>query len=153
DPERARRHLVGDDRAGPDPGVVADRHGRDERGVDAAVDPFADRRAVLAAAVVVGGDRARAEVRAGADLGVADVGEVRHLRALADLRVLDLDERAGLGTLVQQRTGTQIGERADARAGTHLGAARIGVGDLDVVAERDVDQRRKRTDVATGADP
>ena len=62
----------------------------------------ADHRAVLAAAVVVGGDRAGADVRARADVGVADVGEVRDLGARADVGVLDLHERAGLGALVQR---------------------------------------------------
>src|SRR5437588_2099456 len=47
---------------------------------------------------VVGRDVARGDIRVLADLGVADVGEVRHLRASADLRVLDLDERARLRT-------------------------------------------------------
>jgi len=37
------------------------------------------------------------------DLGVAYVGEVRHLGAAADLRVLDLDERAGLRPLPHVR--------------------------------------------------
>ena len=47
---------------------------------------------------IVGRDVARGDIRVLADLGVADVGEVRHLRASADVRVLDLDERARLRT-------------------------------------------------------
>ena len=95
--ERARRHVVGHDRA---------RAGRRRRRRPRPARPatcwipvctsVADLGAVLVAAVVVGGDRAGADVRAGADLGVADVGEVRHLGALADLGVLHLDERADL---------------------------------------------------------
>ena len=42
--------------------------------------------AVLRDPVVVGEDRAGADVGALADLGVADVGQVRHLGAVADLR-------------------------------------------------------------------
>ena len=76
----------------------------------------ADRRAVLVDAVVVGGDRGGAEVRALADVGVADVGEVRDLGARADVGVLDLDERADLRALAQDGAGAQVGERADADA-------------------------------------
>ena len=67
----------------------------------------------LFVAVVVGGDRAGAEVGAGADLGVADVGEVRDLRALADLGVLDLDERADLAR--RPRGGCPAGGTRTAR--------------------------------------
>src|SRR3954468_21492760 len=102
DRERPGRDVVRDDRAGAGVRLVADRHRRDERGVDRRADVRADRRAVLVAPVVVGGDRGGAEVRAGPDVGVADVAQVRHLRALADVRVLDLDERARPGPLPQK---------------------------------------------------
>ena len=90
--------------------------GATKRRVDAAPHARADRRAVLVATVVVGGDRAGAEVGARPDVGVAEVGEVRHLRALADVGVLDLDERADLRAVAQHRAGAQVGERADADA-------------------------------------
>ena len=90
--EPARRHVVGHDRTRTGLGSVAELDRRDQRRVDARVHAVADLGPVLVDAVVVRGDRARAEVRVGADLGVADVGEVRHLRALADLGVLHLDD-------------------------------------------------------------
>ena len=112
DPEGAGRHVLGDRRVGAGVGAVADVDRRDEGRVDRRADVRADRRAVLAAAVVVGGDGRGAEVRVRPDVGVADVAEVRDLRALADVGVLDLDEGAGLGALAQQRAGAQVGERA-----------------------------------------
>ena len=68
----------------PAPSPIVDR--RDERVVGAGLGVPADRGAVLLDAVVVGEDRAGADVGALADLGVADVGQVRHLGAVADLR-------------------------------------------------------------------
>ena len=56
----------------------------------------ADARAVLGDPVVVGEDRAGPDVGLLADLGVADVGQVRHLGAVADLGVLGLHEGADL---------------------------------------------------------
>ena len=63
--------------------AVADRHRRDQHAVAADVHVVADHRAVLVRAVVVGGDAAGAVVDARADRGVAEVGEVVGLRALA----------------------------------------------------------------------
>src|SRR5258708_8291337 len=135
DAERAVGHVLGDRRAGRGVGVVADRDRRDERGVDAAVDAAADPRPVLGAAVVVGRDRARAEVRVVTDVGVADVGQVRHLGAGADVGILDLDERARLGALAQQRARPQVGERPDRRAIAALAFEQIGVRHADPIAE------------------
>ena len=64
DRELARRHVLGDDRAGAGPRAVAERDRRAEHRVDAEEDALADRRPVLGDAVVVGGDGARADVRA-----------------------------------------------------------------------------------------
>src|SRR5947209_19036947 len=80
DPEGAGGYVLGDHRSGGRVCVVADRHRSDERRVDARLDSRADRRAVLAGAVVVGRDRARAQVRVLADGGIADVGEIGYLR-------------------------------------------------------------------------
>src|SRR4051812_21114300 len=77
DAERPRRHVVRDHGARGRIGPVADRDRGHERGVDGDPHAGADGGPVLAAAVVVGGDRARADVRALADLRVADVGQVR----------------------------------------------------------------------------
>ena len=66
---------------------------------------------------VVGGDRAGADVRALADVGIADVREVRHLRTLADVRVLDLHECPGLRARFENRSGAKVTERPDGRLG------------------------------------
>src|SRR3954452_23096081 len=72
--EGAIRHVLRDDRPGASVRRVPDVHRRDEGGVHAGVNAVADGRASLAAAVVVGGDRAGAEVGVRADVGIADVG-------------------------------------------------------------------------------
>src|SRR4051794_8750563 len=84
DPERVGRNVLGYDATRRRPGAIADLHGGDERRVDRGLDLGPDRGAVLALAVVVGGDVAGADVRVLADVGVADVGQVRDLRAAAD---------------------------------------------------------------------
>src|SRR3954454_4745451 len=113
DAEGLGRDVFGDDATRCGVGAITDLHGGDERRVDARADVGADRRAVLGAAVVVRGDVARPDVRALAHVGVADVGEVWDLGALADRRVLDLHEGARLGARVQMGVGAQVGERAD----------------------------------------
>ena len=81
---------------------------------------------MLRDAVVVGEDRAGADVGALADLGVADVGQVRDLGAVADLGVLGLDERADLAA------GAELGARA---AGRRTGPT---------VAPAPIDRERRR---------
>src|SRR5581483_3831916 len=82
--ERIRRDVLRYDRTGGNPRSVPDLDGRDEAIVDAGPDVAADRRSALRKAWLVrevGRDRARADVRVVADLGVADVRQVRHFRA------------------------------------------------------------------------
>src|SRR6266542_5630700 len=74
-------------RSRPDPGVVSDLDRRNERIVDAGPDVAADfcppfRLALLVREV--DGDVAGGDVRVVADLGVADVRLMRHLRPLSD---------------------------------------------------------------------
>ena len=98
-------------------------------------------RPVLLAAVVVRGDRAGAEVGPLADVGVPDVGQVGHLRARADVRVLDFDEGADLRSLADDRARPQVGE------GPHRGVAAdpalgsVGVHDGGAVADARVERR------------
>src|ERR1700754_388350 len=105
DAERVGRHVLGDHATRARDRAVTDLHRGDERGVDARLDIGPDRGAVLVAAVVVGRDVAGAHVRVLADVRVPDVGQVRDLRALADVGVLDLHERARLGLGVQVGVG------------------------------------------------
>ena len=85
-----------------------------------------DRRAVLVDAVIIGRDRAGTDVRLFADLGVANVAEVRHLRPAADARVLGLDKRADLAVLAEVSTGTQVGERTNGCVPANHGERRVG---------------------------
>src|SRR5215813_8981602 len=77
--ESPGRHVVRHDRPRARLGTVAHVDRRNKRRVHTRVYTVSDRGAVLVLAVVVRGDRAGTEVGVGADLGVADVGEVRHL--------------------------------------------------------------------------
>ena len=70
-------------------------------------------RAVLSHSVVVDEDRRRADVGAHADLGVADVRQVRHLGAGADHGVLGLDVRADLAAVAEAGAWPEVGKRAD----------------------------------------
>ena len=97
------RDVLGDHRSGRRVGAVADRHRGDQHRVRPDPDLVADDRGVLGHAVVVDEDRRGPDVGALADRGVAHVGQVRHLRAGADLGVLDLHVRPGLGPLAQDR--------------------------------------------------
>src|SRR5438093_9273867 len=93
--ERARRNILGDDSARIDPCVVAYVDGSDERIVDTGSDVAPDRRPALGSirlVRVVRGDVPGADVGVLTHLGVAHVREMRHLRARADTRVLDLHE-------------------------------------------------------------
>src|SRR5215204_1714203 len=97
DAECVRGNVLGDDATRCGERAIAHFDRRDERRVHAGPHVGPDRRAVLLDAVVVRGDVARADVRVLADVRVADVAQVRDLRPTADVRVLDLDEGAGLG--------------------------------------------------------
>src|SRR5690606_20348027 len=103
--ERSGRDVLAHDRTGTGLRTRPERDGRDHDGVRAGVHMVADDRAVLVDVVVVGRDGARAEVDALADLGVADVRQVRHLAARADRRVLDLDEGSRLRAIGELRPG------------------------------------------------
>ena len=76
------------------------------------------------------------------DVGVADVGEVRHLGSGADLGVLDLDERSHLRALTQHRPRAQVRERPHARPFPNVGTGQVGVNDSRLVADPAVDHSR-----------
>src|SRR6478609_8265562 len=113
--QRVGWDVVGDDRSGARPGTVTDRDRGDEDIMRAGVDVPADGGALLLVTVVVGGDRARPDVAARAHVGIPDVGQVRHLRAFSDHRVLDLDVGARLGAVHQGRSRAKVAERSDQR--------------------------------------
>ena len=132
---------------------------------------------MLVHAVIVAGDGARAHVDAGAHGGIADVGQVRHLGALADRGLLDLHVRSGLGAVEHVGARAQVGARAavdavlddgldgdgliDGAAAADGGVGEAAVGaELALLAHGDVaDQVRLRphdgvaADNGIGADP
>src|SRR3954462_6434048 len=94
--ERFGRDIFCYVRTARNPSVVPDLDRGLEAIVNAGPDVAADLRPRLGPARLmreVGRDVPGRHVRPLADLGVADVGQVRHLRPRPDLRVLDLDER------------------------------------------------------------
>src|SRR4030095_12691964 len=153
DGERARRHALGDDGARGHVGALADGHRGDQARVGADEGRGADHRLVLVDAVVVAGDGARAEIRTLAHLGVAHVGEMRHLGPPANPGLLDLDEVADLGAGAYLRERAQVAEGAELRALLHRGFREHTVGlEQHAVAEPAPGDLRARADHALGAD-
>ena len=133
DRQRVVRHILGDHRSRTDIGAAADLHRRHQRRIRADEGAGADRGLVLVEAVVVAGDGAGADVGTGADMGVADVGEMIDLDAGFENRGLGLDEIADPRALAQRRSrpqprvGTDRGILADrwpARCGRMRGSQR-----------------------------
>src|SRR5215207_3282075 len=110
-------HILADHRSGPGLRACTDPNRRHEHVVRPGVHLVADLGAGLGDVVVVGGDRPGAVIHPGADRGVADVRQVRHLAAVADRGVLRLHERADLAPRAEVRARAQIRERTDARSG------------------------------------
>ena len=137
DRQRIRRHVAGDDAAGGDDRAVADRDRRHQRRVRADKRALADNRAELVKAVVIAGDRAGADIGAGADVAVAEIGEVVGLGPGAEPGRLDLDEIADMHVALEHRAGTQPRVRADDRAlGDRRAVEMRERADADVVARR-----------------
>src|SRR4029453_11501172 len=151
--ERARRHVPPHRRAGGDVHVVRHRYRGDELRVAADEHPRADAREMLLEAVVVARYGASADVAVGADLAVAQIGEVIGLRAGAQHRLLGLDEVADVHALAEPRPRPQPGERADDRAGTHLGLLPPAAEEqVDAVGERGVHEPRGAVEAAATSD-
>src|SRR6266702_1660502 len=152
DGQRTGRNVLGDGRAGRCLRPITDGEGRNQHGIRSDEGAVTHDGAVLVLAVVVDEHRAGADVDVLADLGVADVGEVRHLAAAPDARLLDLHVGADLAAGTQLGPRTQIGERADhrARADVRLDGDRLRHGGL--VVHRAGDQAGVGADRAAGAD-
>src|SRR5262249_13756936 len=133
-------HVAGDDRTRTRVRALADLDRRHEHRVRAGAGVLPDLGAVLLLAVVVRGDVPGPDVGAGADLGVAHIGEVRHLGALADLRVLHLDERADVRAGGEAGTGPQRHVRADGGAVADLRVAGDGLADDRILPHHGVDE-------------
>jgi hypothetical protein len=84
----------------------------------------------------VGRDVSGRDVRVVSDVGIPEIGEVRHLRPGADARVLELHEGSRLGVGVEDRAGAKVTERSDRHA----------------LADHGVHGDRVRSDLGTGRD-
>src|SRR5215210_4786039 len=115
DGERSGRDVFGDDGSRRNPSAIANLDRSNECILDAGPDVGPDRGATFRLAGlmrVVDRDVAGGDVRARADLGVADVRKVRNLRPLAHARVLDLHERPRLRVRLENRAGAKVTEGA-----------------------------------------
>src|SRR3546814_13193928 len=110
--------VAGHRAAGADDRVAADPHRRDQRAVRSDEGVLADFGAIFEIAVIIAGDRARADIGPRTDADVAQIGQVVGLGALADLGLLGLDEIADLRLLAQDvaRPKTRIGPAPAPRA-------------------------------------
>src|SRR5690606_31249666 len=63
--------------------------------------------AIFPDAVIIAGDRARADIGARADAGIADIAEVVHLGPRRDVGILDLAEIADLRLVPHHRARTK----------------------------------------------
>src|SRR5215472_8317519 len=93
-------HVVGDGRARGHVRAVADPYRRDQSRIAADEDLIPDRGGLFVKAIVIAGDRARADIGLAAQLGVPQIGQVQGLGALADHAFLHFhkiaDARAAL---------------------------------------------------------
>src|SRR5438477_2485961 len=158
--QRSRGDIIRDDRTRCNPTVVSNVDRSKERIVDAGPDVAPDPGLALGEARLVrevGGDVAGCDVRVLADLGVADVGEVRDLRPRADGGRLHLDERPDLRALAHDRAGPDVRERADLDAGGDANRSAEDAegmdGDVRLDHHARVDPRRRRVDDGDAGEP
>ena len=107
---------------------------------------------MLVHAVIVGGDGAAADVGVLAQVGVADIAQVRHLRAVADVRLLYFHERAGLASLAELVARTQIRPRADVGRAADVRLLHAGAFHMRFGVDGGADQRGVRADFGGFAD-
>ena len=107
---------------------------------------------MLVLAVEVHGDRARADVHALADIGVAHVAEVVHLRALPETCGLHLAEIAHPDALLEVGARPEVRVRADAHIVLERGAFEHRGLDDTASADGRVPQDRVRPDTRVRAD-
>src|SRR5438067_2341496 len=98
------------------PCVVSDLDWRFEAIVNAGPDVPPDLRSALRApglVRVIRSDVAGRDIRVRADLSVSEIRHVRDFRPRADVRVLELDESAGLRTAFQHGSRAEVAEGPD----------------------------------------
>src|SRR3972149_5996127 len=132
------------------PRVAPRRRGRGAGADEGAV---ADDRTVLARAVVVGGDGARADVHARADLGVAAVAAVVLLGARTPAALLHLGVVAELGAPADRGARAQVGEGPDGHLVLDLARLEHAGTDPAALAHDAVADLAAGADERLGADP
>lgn len=130
--------IIGDGAAGADDGAVADVDRGDQGDIRADEHVGADGGAVFGVAIVIAGDGARADIGAGSDGGVAEIGEVIDLGAGAEMGGFDFAEIADMGACADDAGGADAGEGADDGAGFDGAALEVGeCADGDVARDGD----------------
>src|SRR6267378_2914169 len=116
DPQSVRGDIFCDCRTRRDVCPIADSNGCDQRRIapDERFIPYPCW--IFVEAVVVAGDRAGANVRFRAGLGIAEIREVHRLGAFADGALLQLDEIADARIGFQMIVWAEARERADDHA-------------------------------------
>src|SRR6266511_1053266 len=153
DGERAAGNGLGDRRSRPRDRALPHSDRRHEHRIRPDAHVVVDDGAMLAVSVVVDGHRPRTDVRALADPGVAHVRQVWDLRSRAHLRCLDLDEAAGLGSLLQHGPWTDVSVGADDGPPTDPRPPNHGELDGGPVIDTRVADPRGRPDLGALADP
>src|SRR3984893_1549596 len=119
-----------------DIGAVTDLARRHQGAVRADERVRANLRAIFGEAVVIAGNRSRADIRPGADARISNVAQMVDLGTGADIRGLHLDEIADVHVLREAGAGAQPSEGADRH----------------ILADRRAFQIGKRADAAAFAD-
>ncbi len=152
DAHRAGRHVLGDDRTGGGVSPVADFDRRHEHVVGARAGVVTDDGVVLVLAVVVHEHGGGADVGLLADRRIADIGQVRDLRAAADFALLELDVGADMHLVMQNGAGAKVGERADRDVGPDRRAVGDGAVHLTARPDSGVGERGVGPDYGTRCD-
>ena len=102
--------------------------------------------------IVIGEDCARADIGLHANGGVTHVAEMRHLAALADFRVLRLDEGANFTVSAERGAGAQVRERADGCPSPDHRERRVSALHDRVLADLAIEESRVGADRRAGFD-
>src|SRR5690625_5061962 len=86
------RDICGNGRARANARALADDQRRHQRAVRTDEDIIANHRPVLGRAIVVAGNHARAHVDVRTNIGIAEIGQVIGLAAMAKDRIFQLDK-------------------------------------------------------------
>src|SRR5260370_1568813 len=148
-----RRHVFRNGRTCGDIRAVPDAHRRDEGCIAADKNFVPDRRRILMEAIIIAGNRARADVALRSDFRVAQVREVHGFGAFTDGAIFKFNEitdtRAGLQVIVRAKEGKRTNDDVVVEAALRYHAVWL---DGDVVAEDCVRQYATRSNGAVRAD-